>query len=941
MCRMGTDGVPGLHHKELVGRSAELARLMDVIEASAGGDSRALHLYGDPGIGKTALLQAAVSPAERICAWGTADRFGERRQFGVLLEALGDDLHPIVEPIRQQGASTEDAVASAIIEEISRRLSSSQVVLVVDGLHWTDDATMRLLPRLTEVFRKMPFLLLTAGYRHLMPHGWRVMSDHLKTPRTYEMDLGPLSAMACASLAEPVLERSPTEADMSLLAMAGGNPLLIEKIAYRLNRYGRSKSLVGVDEPETWRTSPLSIAEVPQLHGLSPDCVQFLTLASLLTEGFDGHQLALVSGLTPAVLLPLVREAVNWGLLEECPAGLLRFRHPVIRATLHSELPAAVRSELHRSLAHKLDDEGAPAPMVAHHLLEAPVGWCDLEWVDVVALRCANTAPGVALALWEELLKHSIHLSDSRRIEIETNMALCHFSTGHLGSAARTAGRLLEGNTHVSRLSALRTCLGQSMMLQGRWSDARAQAESSALSDDLFPWERAEQAGLAGLAALLAGDAAGAMETSIRAEHAARVSGSDKAMIWVKVTRGHVAHLQGDLAESAALMREASRLAVLEGSRGACEVFAHAGLGLVLADMDCADEAREAFGEGKRLARERGSMVTERVTQLMHAWGPLDLVSLDLARTTLDDVMDTPDEVVEIWQPRQLARRALVEFFRDGPDAAGVWLSQVPSGLSSVPAGYGMAWLPRANAAVRRARGDAAGALLELWTAWQDVTRAGILVDCSVLAVDLTEAASRAGELEKAQAVARCLEDLAARNPEVVSLEVCALTCRGLADADPETLVSASIAARRSPRIIAAARAFEYAALAVAETRIDANADELGQGALSRYAKAGARFEFDRARADFRAAGIRVRQPVRSRPVLGWEALTPAERVIAGLVEQGLSNGEIARQRTVSRRTVETHVSHILAKLELRSRSDLIMAAARLGRIPRRPVDSV
>jgi DNA-binding NarL/FixJ family response regulator len=56
--------------------------------------------------------------------------------------------------------------------------------------------------------------------------------------------------------------------------------------------------------------------------------------------------------------------------------------------------------------------------------------------------------------------------------------------------------------------------------------------------------------------------------------------------------------------------------------------------------------------------------------------------------------------------------------------------------------------------------------------------------------------------------------------------------------------------------------------------------------------------------------------------------LTRAERVVATFVERGESNAEIAARLVLSRRTVESHVSNILAKLGMRSRSDLILAAA-------------
>ena len=60
----------------------------------------------------------------------------------------------------------------------------------------------------------------------------------------------------------------------------------------------------------------------------------------------------------------------------------------------------------------------------------------------------------------------------------------------------------------------------------------------------------------------------------------------------------------------------------------------------------------------------------------------------------------------------------------------------------------------------------------------------------------------------------------------------------------------------------------------------------------------------------------------------GWEALTPTEIRVAGMVAQGMSNPQIAEKLFLSRRTVQTHVSHILAKLELQSRTDIAREAS-------------
>jgi len=79
----------------------------------------------------------------------------------------------------------------------------------------------------------------------------------------------------------------------------------------------------------------------------------------------------------------------------------------------------------------------------------------------------------------------------------------------------------------------------------------------------------------------------------------------------------------------------------------------------------------------------------------------------------------------------------------------------------------------------------------------------------------------------------------------------------------------------------------------------------------------------------FRAHGIRRGPRSKHRQARsGWESLTPAETKIAALVERGLSNPEIAARLSLSRRTVATHVSHILKKLDVHSRIDIAREAA-------------
>ena len=106
--------------------------------------------------------------------------------------------------------------------------------------------------------------------------------------------------------------------------------------------------------------------------------------------------------------------------------------------------------------------------------------------------------------------------------------------------------------------------------------------------------------------------------------------------------------------------------------------------------------------------------------------------------------------------------------------------------------------------------------------------------------------------------------------------------------------------------------------------------------AVSLYERLNARWDIRRAGSRLRPYGIRrgVRGPRGPRAASGWAALTPTEVKIAALVARGDSTSEVARGMFLSRRTVQTYISHILAKLGAKSRVDIVREALRHGISP-------
>ncbi len=106
--------------------------------------------------------------------------------------------------------------------------------------------------------------------------------------------------------------------------------------------------------------------------------------------------------------------------------------------------------------------------------------------------------------------------------------------------------------------------------------------------------------------------------------------------------------------------------------------------------------------------------------------------------------------------------------------------------------------------------------------------------------------------------------------------------------------------------------------------------------AVSSYESLNARWDIRRAGSRLRPYGIRrgVHGPRGPRAASGWAALTPTEVKIAALVARGDSTSEIARGMFLSRRTVQTYISHILAKLGAKSRVDIVREALGQGISP-------
>jgi DNA-binding NarL/FixJ family response regulator/tetratricopeptide (TPR) repeat protein len=872
-----------------------------------------VHVVAEPGGGKTALLRASVATADVDVVWCSADQLGQHQS----LDALTRGLALSSTPNDGDGAATTDAILTAF----RLRLDRGPVALVIDDVHWCDNLTFRLLPRLATEFRDRPLVILTSGHRSLGSESWRLLSSLSSCCPTTEVVLPPLSRTDSAALVRWRLDGQTPGEPEQWWRKSAGNPQLLLLLA----------DVAKVDQGGAVVLPPARVPtrQIPHLARVSPGCLRLLELAAVLGEEIDARQLVALNDIPLAEVLAHLDEAISKDVLEEADA--LRFRHEVVRESLALEVSASIRGELHRRAARDLTETGGDAVRAARHLLSADLSVGAHDWVRAVGDGCVVVDPDRAIALWRHYRASArfTGVRDRRRVEVDIQIALALLSSGRARAAELAAREIFERDGVSS--APLINCLEVALMLQGKYTEARAIAQSAGTADTLHPWERAEQTALAGTAALLEGDATAATGTLDHASGEAAITGSAIARMRVLVARGHLEHRRGELEKARLLLQEAARLCEEEDSRAAHETFMHGLFGLVLADQGRADEAAAAFLHGEESGRACGSTIASRFATVCRALSDTEAGRLEEAIAAIDVLLAAEDQTAPLWQAGLLARRALAALYTEGPDAAEQWLARLTERDWRASEEYGMAWRPRAAAAVRLARGDTDDALSTLWCAWQEIQAAGVLIDTRLLATELVDASRRARDAQKAWVVVDSLEDLASRNQDVRSLEVQVLTVRGMLTDDCDLLMSATELASGISHRMVAARAAEEAAIALIAVGKAEDAREVSRAALEGYGAAGAAFESARARAAFRRAGIRVRESARVRPRRGWEALTPAELIVARHVERGMSNAEISDELVVSRRTVESHVSHILAKLGVRSRADLILAAVRDG----------
>jgi DNA-binding CsgD family transcriptional regulator len=940
-------GQAGFDDRGLVGRDDEL-RVIDALMADlVAGRGRSVWVRGEPGIGKTALLAAALTKAtsagSRVFA-ARADAGSAAFPLQVLLDALlvgSTESDPTRADIARRlwgaqdngNARTGDPVAAAaemILVMVERLCASGPVVLVVDDFQWAADASVAVWSRLQRATSQLPLLLVSAvrpvPRREIIE---RLLHDPVDAPVT--LTVGPLGAVAVRELVESLVSAPPVDDLLALVEQAGGNPLYIRELVDALLRENRLHLVNGTaDIAHGGPAVPTTLAAVirARLSFLSDDAAQALRMASVLGAQFRLDHLSLLTGRPVAALAPVVDEAMLAGVVGVSGA-LMAFRHGLIHQSLYETIPAPLRQAMHRQAAQSLAAVDEPAEAVARQMLAAAdtLGEWAAEWLDRAAAQLSQRAPEVAVELLQRA-RQELAADDSRRVVLASHLVDAFTQLSRWEDVDRLVIPVLADTQDPEIVGRMSWDQAYAMRARGRFEEGAAIA-LEVLTRRAIPqrWRARLRSIRASMLAMM-GDFEPALEAARQAQQEAEEAADRIATGWALLTVGQVTGVYRYDATAALAALERAE-AVIGDDPGATDLRLSILSGIIsaLGILGRSAEVDSRLGQAVALAEVGATphrLASLRV-QAAEKWfmaGRWDdaLPELEAAATALTP--DTPVHNILRGIGALIAvhrnDEALIERYLR-PEAATVDGARPMSDDLLV-----------ARALNLLAEGDPNAALatfLEVFDPEGDLTFVQITTSQCVWMPLAVRLALDVGATDAAAAITEACSAEAKREPVPPSV-IGAAHCRGLLGDDLGELMSAALAAEVAGFPLLHAAALEDAALIQATRGDAANARTTADRALDIYTQLGAEWDVRRLDARLRSGGIRrgARGP-RRRPRTGWEALTPAELRIAALVAAGKSNPDIAAELFLSRSTVETHVWHILAKLGCRTRREIAARA--------------
>ena len=460
---------PSTNHTDLVGRSQEIGRLHTLLHRVQQSQGQVAVIVGEAGIGKTRLLAYLTALAERNSFTVLRGECLEQDQdfpYAPIIDGLrthfsginSEELKQIVGPFQPEMVKllpelvlrAEDQPLSTPLEpeaekrrlfevlvQVYQHLTVSGLLLIFEDIHWSDSNSLEFFQALTRRISRLPVMVALSA--RLTPStsevaGLRTYLDRAENAQS--ILLKPLTESESEALIKALLQTTDSIHPYlleRLNTLAQGNPLYTEQIVYMLLQNRQINLVNGV-----WMiTSSGGDVEIPtsitqtvetQLERLSGDAKQALQFAAVAGQEFELNALQRLTGFGETHLTGLVKELIRRRFFEEVSRDRFAFRHTLLRRAIYDSLLIRERQALHQSLLHILEESESTLPDA--HLAELSYHAHQAE-------------------AWEAALRYGI-LAGQRALALHSpRAAVEHFS--HAAEAANRLGEPASWNLYMQR----------------------------------------------------------------------------------------------------------------------------------------------------------------------------------------------------------------------------------------------------------------------------------------------------------------------------------------------------------------------------------------------------------------------------------------------------------------------------------------------------------
>jgi len=866
-------------------RDAELSVFADAVQAAAAGRGSVLLVSGEAGIGKSSLVEAvrARLPAEGRMFVGYCDDLATPRTLGPFRDLVGSVSAELSRAVTD--GHDRDRLLSALRAELD--WPDHPAVLVIEDVHWADEATLDALRYLVRRIGDLPAVLVLT-YRDDELGGEHGLTGLLGlAARGDQVRRLPLRRLTAGAVATLSAETGVNPAE--LFELTSGNPFFVNELLAAAS---------GGTGPVPPSVTDAVLARVRRLPSDVQGVLEQLAVIPAALERWLVDEL--VGGRVPDVVATL-SDAERGGLLTVSVRGVA-FRHELTRRAIAGSVPAARVIALNqRALAALAGREGTDVAQLVHHAAQAGDGDAIVRYGPVAARDAAQAgAHREAVAHFALVLDYADRFDATERARLLGEYSIECYTIGDARRAVGAQAQAVELNRALGDPGALGASLRWLSRMQW-WAGERATAE------------RAGAEAVTVLEAALPGTTA-----------------VGRLLALALSNMSQLAMLAHRCAESIAF---GERALVLARQSGDAAITSHTLTNIGTAQWFLGDPAAEAtLDEALRIALGAREAEDACRAYVNITWNLLDHYRLDEAEAHLARAVILAEGAEQLgFLSYMHVEQARLAFARGQWDEAVRLAGQSLTAHSPIRCS---ALTVLARVQVRRGDPDAAWLLAQAWelaVSLDEVQRTG-----PVAAARAEDAWLRGDQAAIVAAAGATFDDATRLGDVVWQAELGYWLAQAAVDGPflPDRAAGLLYGLQAAGRWREAADAWARAGCPYERAAALAGSDDPDQLliALGLLDELGARPLAGRVRARLRELGVaRVpRGPVeetRANPA----GLTARQVDVLRLLGQGYTNAQIAERLVLSVRTVDSHVAAVLDKLGVRDRRDAAARAAELG----------